>query len=236
MRARTVLASGLVATLGAAASALAATGASGNAQAISIARAESRAYSRIHTVQYTETGFIEMTSLEGKSSYFHFSWGQTTLTPGWVWATEHGIVVLSHGRVVWWRDDLTPPSCTSGFCHQVPVELLSEHSGAYYAFGSATSHTCFGRLSGSQPVTVGAKWNRVVGHFAAPVYGAGIVKLTYTYPWGKGRTARETDTLSASTHLEKSGRVVISGGHTFHFTFAKPAGARSAPKVNLCSG
>ncbi len=237
MRTGGVLAGGVVLLLGGAASAFAAGGPTGNSKAIAIARAEAHAYTRIPVETYTENGFIEMTDQEGKTSYFRFNWAQTKLAPGWVWATEHGVVALSHGRVVWWRDDLTPPTCTAvGVCHQLPVELLSERSGAYYAFGNADRHTCFGRLDGNQPVVVGGRWSRVTGHFSAPVFGAGTVKLTYTYPDGRGRTARETDTLFSRTHLEKSGQIVINGSHTIRFSTGQPANAPNAPKVNLCGG
>jgi hypothetical protein len=194
-------------------------------------------YAQITVETYTETGFIEMTDQGGKTSYFNFNWDQAKLTPGWGWATEHGVAALSHGRVVWWRDDLTPPPCTgAGFCHQIPVELLSERRGAYYAFGNAARHTCYGRLRGSQPVVVGAQWNQVTGHFSPPVFGSGVVKLTYTYSLGKGKTARETDTLSSRTHLLMSGRTVIAGRHTIRFSTSHPAKAPAAPKVNVCAG
>lgn len=237
MRGRSALALAVAASLGVTASALAAAGPTGSQQAIAIARAESHAYNKVPVEIYSQTGYIDMTDLEGKSSYFSFNWGQSKLPAGWVWATEHATVVLSHGRVVWWRDDLTPPPCTGvGLCHQVPVEILSEHSGAYYAFGSAASHTCFGTLRGSQPVRVGTQWIQPGGHFSAPVFAPGVAKLTYTFAWGKGHTARETDTLSSSTHLLQSTRVVIPGGHTIKASERHPSKAPKAPPVNRCSG
>jgi hypothetical protein len=237
MRASRVWVTGLLVLLGGAASALAAGGPSGNSTAIAIARAEAHAYTQIRVERYTETGFVEMTDQEGRTSYFSFNWAQSKLSPGWVWATEHGVVALSHGRVVWWRDDLTPPACTAvGVCHQIPVELLSERRGAFYAFGNAAHHTCFGRLRGHQPVVVGAQWNRAAGHFSPPVFSPGAVKLTYTYSLGNGTTARETDTLSKRTYLLSSGRTVISGGHTIRFSTSHPARAPMAPKVNVCPG
>lgn len=228
---------GLLILLGGATSALAAAGATGNPQAVAIARAEARAYTQIRAETYTETGLIEMNDLEGKSSYLNFNWGQSKLAPGWVWATEHGVVGLNQGRVVWWRDDLTPPPCTrAGICHQIPVEILSEQSGAYYAFGNAANHTCFGRLRGSQPVVVGAQWNRVSGHFSAPSFRPGTVKLTYTYGFGRGKTALETDILSSRTHLRVSGRTAIKGSPTIRFSTSQPAQAPRIPTVNMCAG
>jgi len=237
MRGRRALALAVGASLAVAGSALAASGPTGSKQAIAIARAQSRAYDKVPVEVYSQTGFIDMTDQEGKSSYFSFNWGQPKLPAGWVWASEHATVVLAKGRVVWWRDDLTPPACTgAGICHQVPVEILSEHSGAYYAFGSAASHTCFGTLRGTQPVRIGARWDQVGGHFSAPVFAAGVVKLTYTFPWSKGKSARETDTISSSTHLLRSTRIVIPGGHTIKSSELHPRKAPRAPTVNLCSG
>ena len=237
MRASRVWVPGLLVLLGGAASALAAGGPTGNSKAIAIARAEAHAYTQIRVERYTETGFIELTDQEGRTSYLSFNWDQPKLTAGWVWATEHGVVALSHGHVVWWRDDLTPRPCTGvGFCHQIPVELLSERGGAYYAFGNAAHHTCYGRLRGHQPVVVGAQWNRVAGHFSPPVFSPGVVKLTYTYPLGNGTTARETDTLSKRTYLPRSGRTVIAGGHTIRFSTSHPAQAPMPPTANVCAG
>jgi hypothetical protein len=224
-------------SLSAATVAWAASGPTGNARAIAIARAEARAYTRIPAELYTETGLIGLNDQEGRTSYFAFKWGLTRLPRGWTWATEHGTVALHRGRVVWWRDELTPPPCTRvGICHQIPVEILAERSGAYWAFGDASRHTCFGRLRGTDPIVVGALLDRAVGQYRAPVLRAGTIRLTYTYPFGTGRSIRETDTLSARTHLGRSGRMVITGGHTIRFSQSYPAKAPAKPRVNLCAG
>ncbi len=237
MRLRAAAACGLVVVLAAAGTALAASGATGNSHAIALARTEARAYTHVRVEKYKQTGFIDMNDQEGKTSFFYYNWGQTTLTPGWVWASEHATVVLKHGRIVWWRDDLTPPPCTGGgICHQIPVELLLDHNGAYYAFGSAAHHSCFGKLFGSLPQHVGALWDQVFGHYSAPASGPGVVKLTYTFPYGKGRTMRETDTISTHTHLAKSARLVITGGHTIRDSDAYPSTLPRTPTVNLCAG
>lgn len=224
-------------SLSAAAVAWAAAGPTGNRRAVAIARAEARAYTRIRAATYTQTGLIQMNDAEGRSSYFFFNWGQTKLKPGWSWATEHAVVALSRGRVVWWRDQLTPPPCRAvGVCHQIPVEIVSNHTGAYWAFGSPARHTCFGRLTGSQPVAVGVVFNQAFGQYSAPRFGQGTVQLTFTYPWGTGMRARETDTLFTRTHLVKFGRTVITGGHTIRFSYGYPGKMPKAPSVNLCGG
>lgn len=237
MRRRAAAVAGLVVLLGGAGTALAASGVTGNSHAIALARAEARAYTHLRVVKYTQTGFIDMTDQEGKVSFLHYDWGQTTLKPGWVWATEHATAVLKHGRLVWWRDDLTPPPCTAaGICHQIPVEMIVDRSGDYFAFGRAGHTTCFGRLSGAQPQTVGNLWDRVYGHYLAPAFGAGVVRLTYTFPYGTGRHMRETDTLSTRTHLVKSARFVITGGHTIRESDTYPSTVPKAPTVKLCAG
>ncbi|HZU40033.1 MAG TPA: hypothetical protein VE992_03225 [Solirubrobacteraceae bacterium] len=236
MKASRLLALGLLAPLAGAASALAASGATGNAHAIAIARSEARAYARIPAETYTETGYIQMDDQEGKTSFLRYYLGLAKLRPGYVWATEHGIVALRHGRVVWARDDLAPPPCTGvGACHQIPVELVMMKSGAYYAFGNAAHHTCFGRLSGGLPVTVGAPWSKVMGHYLAPVMGRHTIKLTYTYRLSTGASVRQTDTLSRTSYLMKSSRIAAGGLHV-SYRARQPAKAPRAPRINLCSG
>jgi hypothetical protein len=234
MRARIALAPCLVVLLGPAATAAAAIGQTGDPRATALARAEARAYTRIPVEVYTQKGYIQMTDEEGRSSYLRFEWGRTKLNPGWVWATEHATVALRAGRVVWWRDDLTPPPCTkAGLCHQVPVELVSNRTGAYSAFGNATTHTCFARLKNTA-VVAGSQWNSPEGDFSAPVFGPGIVKLTYSFPLAKGVTARETDTLSSHTDLVRS-TYTVAANHVFRSSATYPAHAPAAPKVNLCA-
>lgn len=236
MRAKVALAAAgsLLLSVGAV-SALAAPTISGNRRAIAIARAEARAYTRVSVETYTETGDIQMNDAEGRSSYLTFSWGQAKLKRGWVWVREHSIVALRHGRVLWWRDDLTPPACRrAGICHQIPVDLVSERRGAFWAFGDAARHTCYGRLRGTQPVMVGDVWDRVLGHYSAPAFGRRTVRLTYTFPLGEGKTAREVDTLSSRTHLLESGHEVLPGGHTVRFSTGYPRKAPGAPRIANC--
>ncbi len=223
--------------LSATAVAWAAAGPTGDPQAIALARAEARAYTRIPAETYTQNGFIEMSDQEGSRSYLSYLWGQARLRPGWAWATEHGTIALSHGRVLWWRDQLTPPPCrAAGGCHQIPVELVAERAGAFWAFGDSASHTCFSPLRrGSTPVTVGQIADRIFGRFSAPVPGNGTVTLTYAFPYGRGATMRVTDIDSTSTHLTLSSRWVITGGHQTRSSYGYPLRAPAAPKVSRCA-
>jgi len=222
------------AALTAATVAWAATAPTGNVRAISLAREEVRAYARVPAERYTQTGFMEINDEEGQTSYFYFEWGKTRLASGFSWATEHALVALAHNRVVWWRDDLTPARCQVRICHQIPVEMVVERSGDYWAFGNATAHSCFVRLRGTEPVSVGAAWAETIGHYSAPVSGSRTVTLTYTYPYGR-QVATESDALSATTHLVRTARTALSGGHTIRASSSYPLTAPPAPKVKLCS-
>lgn len=223
--------------LSATAVAWAAAGPTGDPKAIALARAEARAYTRIPAENYTQTGFIEMTDQEGRTSYLSYLWGQTRLRPGWAWATEHGTIALRRGRILWWRDQLTPPPChLVGVCHQIPVELVAERVGAFWAFGDSANHTCFSRLRrGSTPVTVGEIADQTLGRFSAPVLGNGTVTLTYAIPYGRGATMHVTDIDSASTHLTLLSHWVITGGHQTRSSFDYPSRTPAAPKVNRCA-
>jgi len=219
---------------------------SGNQHAIALARAQLRAYSKIRAVSITQTGFASMIDQEGKTSYFDWTWGHGVVPPGWAKATEHELLGLRNGRVAWWREDLTPPPCTgAGICTRIPVEIVGERSGTFYAFGSAGKHTCYGDLNGTTPNVVGAHFDLVVGRFDAPVRRGGTIRLTYAYPWFglATQTATERDTISARTLLLESGRVKVARGpgssrpaFTYRFTDHVPAKAPRAPSINLCHG
>jgi hypothetical protein len=184
--------------------------------------------------------------MEGRQSFFSWTWGLGLVPSGFTRATEHYLLRLRNGRVLWWRDDLTPPPCTApGFCSRIPVELVGEHSGTFFAFGSDRSHTCYGHLNGSTPYRVGGAFDTVAGRFDAPARRGGTIRLTYSYPWfGVARQiATETDTLSARSLLNHSGLVHVARGpgasrpaFTFRFSDSYPARAQPAPSINLCRG
>ncbi len=234
MRARRVVVVAVVGLLVVAATAFAAAGATGNRRAIAIARAEARAYNQVPAVRYRQTGYIEMITND-KRILFDFAWGETKLHPGWSWATENGTIALRHNHVVWWRDDLTPPRCAGpGVCHRSPVEIIADDRGAFWTFGDASRHSCFARLTGSQPFRVGRQANRVgTAHFSAPRFGSKTITLTYSGPDGK-LTATETDTLSRRTDLLEASRTVLTGGHTIHLSQINLSATPKAPAVNLC--
>ncbi len=237
MRLRVLVATG-AAMLTAAGSAVAAS-AGGNAQGVAFAHSQIGAYRKIHAETVSETGFVEMNALLGRTSVFDWQWGSGRIPHGWVRATEHAVVALKNDRVVWWLDELTPPACRVGLCVQESVEVVVSHKGGFFAFGTPARHTCFGKLRGSTPVQAGAQWNEPHGTYSAPVNHGSDVLLTYTYPWGH-QTATETDRVSRATRLDLSGVIRISGGglpaFTVHFANGHPAKAPAAPLVNLCRG
>ena len=217
---------------------------SGNQRAVALARAQQRAYSKVRAVAITQTGFASMIDQEGKTSYFDWTWGHGVVAPGWSKATEHELLGLRNGRVAWWRDDLTPPPCNAaGICTRIPVEVVGERSGMFFAFGSAGKHTCYGDLHGTIPYPVGTQFDSVLGRFDAPVRRGRTIRLTYTYPWFglATQTATETDTSSARTLLLESARVKVARGpgnsrpaFTYRFSDHTLAHAPRAPSINLC--
>ena len=123
---------------------------------------------------------------------------------------------------------------------QVPVELLVEQAGAFYAYGSRTSHGCYGRLGGSTPLRLGDRTWTLFGEFEAPAAHGTTQLLKSSFPWGlTGGSASETASVSMRTHLPIREQTQISpapgGGAPFSFaaSFGYPSRAR-APKVTLC--
>ncbi|MGH2871200.1 MAG: hypothetical protein ACRDL5_01925 [Solirubrobacteraceae bacterium] len=226
--------------LGASATAVAATQVRGNPQGIALAGKQVTAYAKIDSETVTETGYVAMTDGEGRSSFFQWQWGSGSLPHGWVPATEHAVVALRHNRIVWWRDDLTPPACHGKSCSEVPVDVVIDRKGAFFAFGSARHHSCYGRLRGSTPVKIGTPWAAAHGDYQAPVTQGSDELLTYSYPWGPHQTATETDTISQMTLLDARGVIHVAGGGvaplTVRFTNGHPAKAPKAPVVKLCTG
>ncbi|HLH64967.1 MAG TPA: hypothetical protein VKV27_04650 [Solirubrobacteraceae bacterium] len=227
-------------SLAAAGAAAAAVQVSGNAQGVALARREAAAYRAVRAETVHETGYVVMNALLGAVSVFDWRWGTGVVPPGWVRGTEDGVVALRDGRVLWWRDELTPPVCRSGLCDQQPVEVVVDRAGAFYAYGDPARHTCFGRLTGETPVSYRSLWNVPHGRYTAPDYRGDTVRLSFSYPWGSRQTAHETDTLSRATLLDRGGVIRVSGGgqrpFTIRFTNTQLARAPAAPRVNLCRG
>lgn len=237
---------GLTLLVGAGGALAAASATSGNPSGIALAHAQQRAYSKVAGYSYTQTGFVSMRDQEGRTSFFSWSWGTGLVPHGWARATEHGFLALRHGIAQWWRDDLTPPPCRrAGICNEIPVEIVAERSGRFFAFGDARNHTCYGHLNGGIPIAIGKPAIAVVGDYRAPVPRGATELLTYSYPW-LGRPhelATETDVISRSSLLTESGHVRVPRGSrqgepafTFSFSDSSPQPAQPAPRINLCRG
>jgi hypothetical protein len=248
MRKRRVCAIASIAAVAITATALAAAPPSGNQQAIAIARVGQRAFAKIPALTESISGSVAMNDAEGRTSFFTWTWNTGVVPPGWVRPTERVALALNNGHVVWARIGLTPPAshCPPAaiICGgpQVPVDIVIDHAGSFFAFGRAVSHTCYMKLHGRTPVTVGDNLNLLIGHFNAPVQSNGAVLLTYTYPWAGRQTATETDTVSAATSLTDSGRIKVSAGSRGHpaftiaFTDGYPATASPLPQIKQCAG
>jgi hypothetical protein len=223
-------------SLAAATTALAAVpAATGDARGIALARLVARAYVGVRAQSYSQRGFVWMAATEGKVSSFRWVYGSGP-SPGLSAATEHGVLVLRRGKVLWWRDDLTPPRCTTGVCTTaVPVQIVADARGLFYAYGNASRHTCYGHLHGTTPYIVGRSVWSVVGRFRAPVPAGRSERLRSTYPWGSAQSATEVDTISLATHRLLATRVAVSAGGRSPAFVRYPGRTPAAPIVKLCA-
>lgn len=211
-----------------------------NPKGVALARAEVRAVSRVHTMIYTQHGYMTLHSRLGKTTASaSWNWGSTTVPRGWVRASEHVTVELRDNHVLWTRDVATP-NCASGSCANVPIILVTDRSGTFVTWGSPSSHTCFDTATGPF-AKVGEVYQRMYGTYAAPVAHGRHVNLTSTYPWFRhNQPTRETDTLSRATDLPVSVHIHVGAkGRYPGLTVTQKlryARAKRPPDVNRCSG
>jgi hypothetical protein len=204
----------------------------GNRQGINLARRALSAFSRQPAFNYVQRGFFQMNTAPGKAPNVSYYYGYGALHPGFVWAAEHGTVVLHSDQVVWWRDDLTPLSNPGG--RERPVELVANGQGVFSALGNASHHSCYTRVSGSVPYPSGGQAYSIIGRY---LNGSSPLRSVYRW-WQTGQLTSESDVISGSG-LITSGRVsVASGGgapgFSFSFSNSYPGGAPAAPRINLC--
>ena len=213
---------------------------------IALARSVLKAYQGIPVESYVEHGYVFMAATEGKQSSFRWEFGVGAyrgLNP----TTEHAELGLLHGRVSWWVDDLNPGTCSgAGACSRLPVQVVVDSKGLFYAFGDAANHTCYGHLGGSAPVRVGQPVWSVSGAFRPPVKSGANELLTSTYPYSipgaQPSMATEVDKIATASGRLLATNVTITAqaGHqlapfSFGSTFTYPATAPQPPVVNLCS-
>ena len=152
-----------IATLGTA-TALASAPPTGNAEAISFVRSSSHAVNHTDGYQYTQTGFVAMSSAYGRGgATFNWSWGTSAAEPlpsGYTEATEHATIALRGGRIAWVSDDLTATAPITNCTYCLPFDIVLTHSGLVGHFTSI-AYTCSFHL-GSTP----SPWK--VGELAGP--------------------------------------------------------------------
>jgi hypothetical protein len=228
------------------AGARAAVSVSGDPQGIALANAVGVAFAHIPAESYVQSGFAYMFSARSHEPAFRWAWGSGPVA-GMVPAREQATVGLHGGRVVWWRDDLTPLPCAEPLLcgsvvtgTQARTELVVERSGTFYAYGDSFRHTCFGRLGGSTPLRIGDPIWSVTGEFQPPAPHGKLQLLKSIYPWFlTGGSASEAASLSLKSHLPVRAQTAISqsaaGAPGFSFTsgFSYPKHAH-APRVELC--
>lgn len=227
------------------AAALPGTAPSGSPAGIALAQSVKQAYGKISIQSYVQHGFVWMAASEGRSSSFSWAFGEGPAR-GLYRATERGELALVHGKVVWWRDDLNPGACTlAGVCDRLPVEVLLDSRGLFYAFGNVSRHSCYAPLRGTAPVSIGKPVWSVYGDFQAPARSGADEKLTSTYPWfirgAPPLMATEVDTVAATGARLLSARVTVSAkpGHqaapfTYSASYSYPATTAPQPAATLC--
>jgi hypothetical protein len=201
-----------------------------------------RAYTKIPAEAAVVNGVVVMDDAAGKHGFFRWRYGDGVVPRGWLSVTEHIVVALANDRVVWWRDDLTPPRCHRHLCHQIPAEMVGEATGGFLAYGDAQNHSCYVRLSGEARVRLGATFDVVPSaRFSAPVRRGGLILLTSSFGWAPGQTATETDALSNRTLLVDSYTVNVPQGprpqqpaFSITATLRHPSKAPPMPSITLC--
>lgn len=233
-----------IATLGTA-TALASAPPTGNAEAISFVRSSSHAVNHTDGYQYTQTGFVAMSSAYGRGgATFNWSWGTSAAEPlpsGYTEATEHATIALRGGRIAWVSDDLTATAPITNCTYCLPFDIVLTHSGLVGHFTSI-AYTCSFHL-GSTP----SPWK--VGELAGPgpsgdfqplVHQGGNVLVTSSELKGS-RMWTTTETLSTRTHLPSAISTSIAAGPSpgepafsfstkIHFLSHTP----TAPHITLC--
>jgi hypothetical protein len=206
----------------------------GNPKGVTLAHEAMRAFAHIPAYDQTEQHFFQIKS-DAKTRNFQYMFG-VPHHRGYTWASEKATVAVHKNRVVWWLDTLIP---TSG--HSRWIEIVLNHSGSYWAFGSPRRHSCFRTFAtgSTLPYRYGGLGYSIGGRMGAPVKGPTTEQLPYVYRWQAHHTAHETDTIERATKLVVSAGVKITraGGTSvlaFSFKNTYPQRAPRAPTVNLC--
>ncbi len=243
--AATLVGAGTATLIGAGTASASPSGASGNAQAIAFARSVQTAYEHVAGISYTQKGYAALSSSIGEHSFFNVTWGSGIVPANYVNATEHAVVALHKGDVAWAQDELTPPlRCIAGTgCVTQPVEIVETKAGSFWRFNVAGAQfQCFNKLSSEGlSFPIGSPWISVGGDYTPLVQHGTTVTSGFSYAWSTDQTAREIDTVSATTKLIGAYRVTVSKGNgakqsgfSFSATYTNLTRPPAQPKLTLC--
>lgn len=200
---------------------------------------EARALDGVHTITVRQSGGAWIDADQGNPPRAGWYWLAGRAPSGFVRAHAVGTVGAGHGRVLWSRVELIP-NCkfNDDTCMDNPVVIVSDRSGTFFAYGTLSDHTCFGTATGPYAKRGSAlSGSAADDDFDAPRSDGANVKLTYSFPYGKGRIT-ETDTIARSTDLPRRSFYAVSAiGHAPAFTSKvsyRYSKATAAPKVNRC--
>jgi hypothetical protein len=221
--------------------AVAGSTATGDANAISFYGSVLQAETGPSALQYVETGLVWMQSFTGKrSSSFQWRWG-VKRPSGYVAAREQVTVGLHAGIVSWVRDDLRASSRRPGAAGQ-PFEVVVSKRGIFGRWllpGKQFRCYVAVRPNDHPFPSPGQALFSAVGVFSPLVTHGDTVLVTSRWPYGLGRTATETDSVSASNQLIQASRLRISGSRTqppitVNESFSYLDQAPPAPRIRLC--
>jgi hypothetical protein len=214
--------------------------ATGNRQAIAVARAVLRAYQKVPAVTFVRTGNLLINDFlnPGGTGRLDVRATRGYVPRGWVHAVEYGFVALSHDRVAW-ADLRIVPRCAPNRCRDVPARIVIERGVEFAALGSPV-RSCYAKTRPTLFRT-GEAWVAVAGRYEPPVRRGGAVVLTQQGLYTGTRTYIDIATYSTRTHLEKSSIVRVSPGggrkraFTIHNVFGYPTRVPPAPRItNVC--
>lgn len=240
MNARATIAAAMAGMAVLAPAAFAGSSATGDAAAISFYQSVVQAETGPAGLKYVETGLVWMQSYTGRSSSFQWRWG-VKRPPGYLAAREQVTVGLHGGIVTWVRDDMRASSRRPGSAGQ-PFEVVVNKRGIFGRWLlPGKQFRCYLRVRpNDHPFPApGQSLFTAVGDFGPLVRNGDTVTVTSRWPYGSGRTATETDTVSATSQLVQSTRLRIGGSRTQPpisvtdlFSYLDPA--PTAPRIKLC--
>ncbi|HXW78878.1 MAG TPA: hypothetical protein VEJ84_05235 [Acidimicrobiales bacterium] len=188
-------------------------GATGNGATIAFYTESQRAYTNIPAVRVVRRGFLSYVKY-GANVTWH--WGSRP-PKGYTAATESILEILNRGVITFYDDTARAPGLPQ-------LTIDGSPSGTWSV---AAGQTCYTKVaSPSGTVSLGQPFVGVVGHFdPMKVQGKDLV-VTSVYPWGRGSTATEVDTMSSVTKQILGASINVSGADSFTFTVTNKSVAK----------